>query len=473
MLLILIITLALVLRLINLNQSLWLDEGINVLAAQNYSLFEMVTEYAKADFHPPGWFVLLWFWTKLFGYSEIAVRIPSVIFGVVTVYITFLIGKKILSKELGLTAAVLLTINPLHIFYSQEARMYAMAALAVSISIFLLLKMAKGERVNLVLLIVSNLFLLTSDYLAYFIFPAQIIFLLVNKKGQMLKKWLVALAVSILLGIWWLPIFLSQFNVGAAAATNLPTWKSVVGAFDFKTIPLTFVKFIIGKISLTDKFIYAAVLLPICSWFGFLLWRGIRSMDDFSRKLLLIWIIVPISLATIISFVVPIYSYFRVLFVIPPFVILIAAGILSAKTNLKHIFLITTILIEIFCSLVYLFNPSFHREDWKGLVNFFKTQSKGVILFESSGILPPFEYYAKGDLKAIGALRNFPARNEGDIINLEDLLKGDEVTYLVDYLVQISDSDRLVAKKLEDLGYKQIDIKNFTGLGFIYLYAKP
>ncbi|MBU1031365.1 glycosyltransferase family 39 protein, partial [Patescibacteria group bacterium] len=184
-----ILTTGLCLRLISLNQSLWLDEAINVMAAKSFSLFGMVTQYAVADFHPPGWFAILWIWGKLFGYSEIAVRLPSVIFGVLTIYITYLIGKKLISGKLGLLAALLLSINPLHIYYSQEARMYSLAAFAVAVNVYLLVKLIKGERVNLIFLISGNLLVLLSDYIAYFIFPAQFIFLILAKKREILKKW--------------------------------------------------------------------------------------------------------------------------------------------------------------------------------------------------------------------------------------------------------------------------------------------
>ena len=42
----------------------------------------------------------------------------------------------------------------------------------------------------------------------------------------------------------------------------------------------------------------------------------------------------------------------------------------------------------------------------------------------------------------------------------------------MDYLVQISDPQRLVAKELDDLGYQEKDIKNFNGVGFVYYYEK-
>lgn len=465
-----ILFLGLSLRLISLNQSLWLDEAINTLAVKNYSLFDLLTQYSRADFHPPGWFIILWFWTKVFGYSEVAVRMPSVIFGTLTIWFVYLIAKKLVSKKLGLLAALIIAVNPLHIYYSQEARMYSLATLAVLANILLLIKLIKVEKLNLIFLIGSNLFVLASDYIAYFIFPAQLIFLFILQKGEIIKKWFIALAIAVLLGVWWIPIFLGQLNVGSIASANLPTWKFVAGSFDFKTIPLTFVKFIIGRISLADKVVYALVLLPLLSLFGYLLWKGIKSIGGFPRKLLIAWLTIPLLVATTVSLVVPVYNYFRVLFVLPPFIILVGMGILSFKQRIKYFFAVAVIAVELFSTAVYLFNPTYQREDWRGLVNFFKAQtSSSIILFESSGTLPSFDYYAKDLLNAKGALRDFPANSENDVIDLSDLGKD---VYLVDYLVEISDAQRLVAKKLTTLGYNQTDIKNFNGVGFIYHYVK-
>lgn len=348
--------------------------------------------------------------------------------------------------------------------------MYALATLAVVINVFLLIKIIKKENVNIFFLIASNLLVLMSDYIAFFIFPAQLIFLLLIKKKGVLKEWIIALTGALVLVIWWLPIFLSQLSVGSVASTNLPTWKFVVGGFDLKTIPLTFVKFIIGRINLADKVIYTAVLLPVSSLFAYLLWRCQKNLSGFPKKLLMTWVIIPPLIATVISTAVPVYSYFRVLFIIPGFVILIALGILSFKDKLRYGLLIAVVFIQVFCSLIYLLNPAYQREDWKGLVAFLSGLQSPIILFESSGTLPPFDYYAKGNLNAQGALRDFPAKDENSVSDLGKLLKSEREVYLVDYLVQISDPNRLVAKKLKDLGYKQPDIKNFNGVGFVYHY---
>lgn len=459
------------LRLISLNQSLWLDEAINVLATQNYNLLGLITEYAKADFHPPGYFIILWFWTKFFGIGEVAVRIPSVIFGSITIYIVFLIGQKLHSRKLGLFCALLLAINPLHIYYSQEARMYALATLAVSISFFLFIKLIKEERISIIFLTLSNLLVLVSDYVAYFIFPSQLFFLLFFKQKEFFKKWLVAVIFAIVLGIWWIPVFLSQLNVGSVASSRLPAWKLIVGAFDAKAIPLTFVKFIIGRISHPDKLIYALILFPLTTFYSVLLISGVKVLKGKERNLIFSWLLIPIFFASVVSFFIPIYSYFRLLFVLPAFIILISLGVISFKSKLRYLFLGTLLTIQIFSTAVYLFDEKFHRDDWKGVVKFLKLQNK-IVLFESSGTLPPFDYYARGEINARGALADFPAQDINDVSDLENILHKSKDVYLIEYLVDISDPNRLVAKRLAQLDYKLSETINFNGVGFVYLYKR-
>ena len=82
----LILLLAFILRLVNLNQSLWWDEAINIVYARSSDLWWFVTKYSVGDFHPPGWFASLLGWGYVYGSSEITNRLPSVIFGVASVW---------------------------------------------------------------------------------------------------------------------------------------------------------------------------------------------------------------------------------------------------------------------------------------------------------------------------------------------------------------------------------------------------
>jgi len=80
----------LLLRLISIDQSLWLDEATTALAAK-MPLADIFTKFLPGDFHPPLYYLLMKGWGSLFGLSEISLRTPSVIFGILTIYFIYLI----------------------------------------------------------------------------------------------------------------------------------------------------------------------------------------------------------------------------------------------------------------------------------------------------------------------------------------------------------------------------------------------
>ena len=89
---ILITTLAL--RLIGINQSLWLDEAISANVAK-MPMLEIVKNFSINDFHPPLYYLFLNFWTKIFGSKVVLLRLSSVLFSLITIYFVYFIGNKI------------------------------------------------------------------------------------------------------------------------------------------------------------------------------------------------------------------------------------------------------------------------------------------------------------------------------------------------------------------------------------------
>ncbi len=89
LIIILIMILGGVLRLISLNQSLWMDEAISALAIKGHSFLGLITKFAPGDTHPPLFYFILKFWSLIFGYSEISLRLPSVILGAMTIPVVF------------------------------------------------------------------------------------------------------------------------------------------------------------------------------------------------------------------------------------------------------------------------------------------------------------------------------------------------------------------------------------------------
>lgn len=467
-LLVLILVLGFALRLISLNQSFWLDEAINIVYARSSDLWWFVTKYPIGDFHPPGWFAIIWIWGHIFGFSEVTSRLPSVFFGVATVWLTYQLGKELFNEQVlslgnrkvGLLASIFLAIAPLHVYYSQEARMYAFAAFSVTLSFYFLNRITQGKKWAGLGYAVSLVSVLYSDYLTYFIFPAQIVFLLWVRKFNRVA--LIAVLTSGLAFLPWLSIFPTQFKTGMNFAMDLPVWSKVVGS-SLKDLLLVPVKILFGRVSFSDKTFYVIVSGLVGTIFVGIFIYGIKKIDQ-STKLLLSWIFVPLILAFLISFFIPVLAYFRMIFILPAVYLILAKGIESLPKKFAMTAIVFICLVSLSSIFAYYLNPKFQREDWRGAVSFVShnLNNQSLVIFENNEIPAPVRYY-------IDDLSNFrPGLSE----NLMSELVGKNKVFVFEYLVGIYDPKRLVEQKLKDLNFVETKTYDFQGVGFIKLYVK-
>ncbi len=127
--------LAAVLRFYRLgHQSFWYDEGFTVLLV-HHSPGQMLALLPKTELTPPLYYCVLWVWAHVFGYGEAGLRSLSALAGVATIPAIYAAGAKLISARAGLVAAALAACNPLLIWYSQEARSYAVLFLLVTLSL--------------------------------------------------------------------------------------------------------------------------------------------------------------------------------------------------------------------------------------------------------------------------------------------------------------------------------------------------
>jgi 4-amino-4-deoxy-L-arabinose transferase-like glycosyltransferase len=96
--------------------------------------------------HPQGYYLLMYFWTKLFGTSLESIRLPSVIFGTGAVILVYVFTSMACDRRVGLIAAALLAFNGHHIYWSQSARMYSMVCFLGLASAILLLNLLRQPR---------------------------------------------------------------------------------------------------------------------------------------------------------------------------------------------------------------------------------------------------------------------------------------------------------------------------------------
>ena len=324
-----ILAISFFLRLISLNQSLWLDEATTAIVARDFSWGDFFGKFLPADFHPPLYYVLVKLFAGLINnYSEVALRLPSVIFGVLTVFLVYKIGKEIKNEGLGLFSSLLLAVSSLHIYYSQEARMYALTAFFIALSVYFYIKN------NYWLFCFSLTAAFWSDYMAVFMIPVFAIHNFFYQRKNF-KKTILFLIIALSL---CLPMFLflpNQLSTGLGISSE---WASVLGQTNLKNIFLIPIKFLIGRISFEDKLVYGFAVFIIGSLAGYLFLCSIKKNKKYN--FFYFWLFIPPIFGFFVSLFIPVLSYFRFLFTLPAFYLIVSIGAIKAKkTGFVFVFL--------------------------------------------------------------------------------------------------------------------------------------
>ena len=144
--LVLVISLAAALRFATLDaQSFYNDELVTVwLLGQSFG--DMLATIPNSESTPPLYYALAWGWTQVWGTGEVGVRSLSALFGVLTVPVAYVAGRQLVSRNVGLISALVVAINPLLVWYSQEARAYPLAILLCALSFWLFLRYLDDRR---------------------------------------------------------------------------------------------------------------------------------------------------------------------------------------------------------------------------------------------------------------------------------------------------------------------------------------
>lgn len=115
-------------------QSFWNDEG-NAARLAERSL-ALIIRGAQMDVHPPAYYLLLHGWQLATGLSEFAQRSLSALCGLLTVAVAAAVGRRAGGPLVAAGAALLVAVNPLAVYYSQETRMYALLGLVTALTLW-------------------------------------------------------------------------------------------------------------------------------------------------------------------------------------------------------------------------------------------------------------------------------------------------------------------------------------------------
>jgi mannosyltransferase len=207
-------------------QSYHHDEVITAMRVIPGSLGRVLHEVKVSESNPPLYYVLAWGWAKLFGRGEFELRSLSALFGVAVVPVAYLIGRELASRRAGLILAAIAAVNPMLIWYSQEARSYALLVFFGALSfLFFLRALDEARGRDLALWALSSALALCSHYFAAFPVAIEAVWLLVALRS-LWRLVLPALAAVAATGVALLPLLAAQINathIGWIENSPLPT----------------------------------------------------------------------------------------------------------------------------------------------------------------------------------------------------------------------------------------------------------
>ncbi len=497
---IVIVLIGLLLRLPYLNGSFWLDEAAQAIESSRPLSQQLNISF---DFQPPLLHLMTHF-ALYGGSSEWWLRtVGALIPGLITIWFTMKLGKKLANQHIGLIAGLLLATNPFHIFYSQELRPYALAGMFGTVSWWYLLKWfdaAQDQSKNRSQLtyIILTLLGLYSTYLYPFLIFAQILLVLVRFRKN-IWEYIAGIATVCVGFIPIAPLFFSQLSVGTSLRSQLPGWESVVSLSQATSIPLTLGKFLFGLMDLDISLAFITPVVMLLTALTYLLISQStrdKYTENSTTKFLLLWLLAPIILSWIVSFWVPVVRPKRLLFLLPAWLLLASSlavplyqkyiGVLLPKsskdeelykrTHFAAAWIVMAVLIgaQLVGLMNHFTNPLIRREDWRGAYQTITATypaENSVALFSFTEPFAPWNWYDT---------LNYPALSTGgysveQIPDLETRLKGVieyEHILVFDYLRDLTDPNNRIDRLLQELGYEERTTLDFKQIGFVRVYTR-
>jgi hypothetical protein len=155
--------------------------------AQRLTLAAVLTGTFSSDTHPPGFYLFVWPWTKVFGTGLKAIRLPSALLGTACIPLLFWLGSLIGRKYAGAIASALLAFHGYHVLWSRVARMFALASflgLLATVLLLLIVNQRAPRRLCMVLYTLVILAGVSTHVFFWALFAAHIAWCLLKAAMQ-------------------------------------------------------------------------------------------------------------------------------------------------------------------------------------------------------------------------------------------------------------------------------------------------
>ena len=372
----------------------WFDEAWSAISASDLAYF---FQTIIQRYQPPLYYIILHFWINCFGNGEFALRALSAVFGTASIPLIFVVGKRFCGSRVGLLSALILAVSPFHIWYAQEARLYALSVFFSLAMVFVFLAAAESKRNSGWWLLGMLAISLTNIYLNYFsmllLLPVSIFYLL-SKKVNLAK----VVVILLLIILFCLPLFSIVGMQMLEVKENF--W---VGKPSLSMPVITLSNFLLGY----NGTIYQLILSAIIFSLGIIIWC-LRFKWDKKRLLLLGCTVFPLGGLFIFSQYIPVYVVRYLIIFSPFFYIILSKVIFNIPHKIIRWLILAAVVTMMVSSLLNYYQgvsaaPSNFRygvppkRPFKPIIKYINERKKAGDFIAHSGVqtLPSFLYYLR------------------------------------------------------------------------------
>ena len=254
------------------------DELSGLARLQFNNLSDLLYKGVAIDAHPPFVQFFMYFWTKFFGTSLLAVRLPFILAGTVSVWAAYKAGNAWFNYTSGVIAASFIAFTGYTVLYGEIARPYSFGLLFSTLTLWywgrIFIRKETALR-NFMMLGIWVLLSMYTHYYAFFVSGVMFASALFFLDKSTFKKYIYASLLLIVFYIPYIPVFIQQMGYGGVGGPDgwlgkpsadwLWNYFVYVNNDSFLLIFVSIVGFIIAIISLIKTNIFKAFLLP--TWF--------------------------------------------------------------------------------------------------------------------------------------------------------------------------------------------------------------
>ena len=447
-----------------------MNDELSALVRTNFSSLKLlIAGGVCVDGHPPLVQVFLFYWIKIFGNTEIAVRFPFIVAGIVSIYFVYKIGRLWFNPTTGLVAAAFVSTLQYTIFYSQLARPYVSGLLLSLVMVwcwtnFIFNTPEKKTKWLVGFVLSSTLCAYNHHFSLLFAFVVGCTGLFFVNKNTF-KLYLLGGFSILLLYLPNLPIFSAQLKMGGIGGWLAPPTSSF------------FINYI-SYIFHFSKFLYCFVaLLIVGSIFLFVSFKSknkpqinsiglVKAKSNTFRIISFFWFVIPIIIGYCYSvFVNPVLQYSMLIFSFPFFLFFIFSLFIDLFNQLKVALILSIIGINIYTLVAErhhynIFNKQPHEQFVKDTFSALDSIGSESDFTICANYAPRYiDYYYKKFNRKLKYIYFDNSNFKPDILNFKKLIEALNTNYFIindfnqDYVAIVKEKYPYLIKKNSGFTY--------------------